>query len=202
MIRTTFMAVGLVSMSALAGCVTVNEAYTGLDNQAKREYLQYAGGKSPVLVRSVNSPFSEGEIPTAAIAAKYAKDAVTVSSVEFTENDAAAQQPQFRVVMVHDSAVTVSDHDICAADSSPPTTARAPGVLRIHSVFCSRDEPLAGTVVEGPAPRSLGDNAYEKMVRMAFENMFPTNDPREPNEGPIVTSLRTVPTVGFQPARL
>ena len=198
MIRAALTATGLTAMVMLAGCVTVNETYTGVDNESKRDYLHYAGGKTPVLVRSVNSPFGEGEVPTATIAARYAKDAISDSAVEFTSSDAAAGQPQFRVVMVFDSAVTVSDYDVCKADSMAPAAVRAPGALRIHSVFCSNDEPLAGTVVEGPAPKTLDSQGYEKMVHMAFENMFPTNDPRGPNEAPIVTSFNRAPSFGLR----
>jgi hypothetical protein len=198
MIRAALTATGLSALVMLAGCVTVNEAYTGFDNESKREYLHYAGGVTPVLVRAVNSPFGEGEVPTATIAALHAKDAISDSSVEFTSNAAAAGQPHFRVVMVFDPAVTVSDVDVCKADSVAPAAVRAPGALRIHSVFCSHDEPLAGTVVEGPAPKTLDDQAYVKMVRMAFENMFPTNDPRGPNEAPIVTSFNRAPSAGIR----
>jgi hypothetical protein len=119
MIRTTFTASALAAMVMLAGCVTVNETYTGVTNESKREYLEYAGGKTPVLVRAVNSPFSEGEIPTATIAAKHAKAAVNPSQVAFTASDAAASQPHFRVVMVFDPAITVSAHDVCKADVAP-----------------------------------------------------------------------------------
>jgi hypothetical protein len=49
-------------------------------------------------------------------------------------------------------------------------------------VFCSHDEPLAGTLVSGPAPSGLNDQAYIKMVHMAFGNMFPTNNPEGINE--------------------
>lgn len=198
MIRAALTATGLTAMVLLAGCVTVNETYTGVDNESKREYLQYAGGGTRVLVRAINSPFSEGALATAAVAARLAKDAVILSTIEFTENDTAAAQPHFRVVMVFDPAVTVSAYDVCKADTVPPAAVRAPGALRIHSVFCSRDEPLAGTVVEGPAPKSLDGQDYEKMVRMAFENMFPTNDPRGPNEGPFRVTLRLAPTIGFR----
>lgn len=198
MIRAALKATGLSALVMLAGCVTVNETYTGIDNQSKREYLHYAGGNTPVLLRAVNSPFSEGELPTAAVSARHAKDAVSNSTVEFTEKVGAAGQPHFRVVMVFDPAVTVSDYDVCKADSAPPVAVRASGALRIHSVFCSREEPLAGTVVEGPSPKSLDDQAYVKMVHMAFENMFPTNDIRDPNEGQFRTTLRLAPTIGFR----
>ncbi|MDG2285059.1 MAG: hypothetical protein P8N43_05985 [Alphaproteobacteria bacterium] len=198
MIRTTFTASALAAMVMLAGCVTVNETYTGVTNESKREFLEYAGGKTPVLVRAVNSPFSEGEVPTATIAAKHAKAAVNPSQVAFTAYDAAAAQPHFRVVMVFDPATTVSAHDVCKADVAPLVAERTPGELRIHSVFCSNDEPLAGTVVEGPAPKSLNDQAYVTMVRMAFENMFPTNDPEGPNERRLLTSFNLVPNFGFR----
>jgi hypothetical protein len=198
MIRAALTATGLSAMIMLAGCVTVNETYTGVANESKRDYLNYAGGETPVLVRAVNSPFSEGTLQTAAIAARHAKDAVTRSTVEFTENDQAAAQSHFRVVMVFDPAINVSAYDVCKADSKPPAAVRAPGELRIHSVFCSHDEPLAGTLVEGPTPKSLDDPAYVKMVHMAFENMFPTNDPEGPNERRFLTSLRVSPTFGFR----
>jgi hypothetical protein len=198
MIRTILTATGLSAMVMLAGCVTVNETYTGVANESKRDYLKYAGGETPVLVRAVNSPFGEGALQTAAVAARHAKDAVDVGTVEFTEDDAAAGQPHFRVVMVYDPAINVSAYDVCKADSVPSTAVRAPGELRIHSVFCSRDEPLAGTIVAGPAPKSLDDAAYEKLVRMAFENMFPTNDPEGPNERPFRTTLSLAPTIGFR----
>ncbi len=198
MIRTAFMATGLSALVLLAGCVTVNESYTGVGNASKRDYLTYAGGQSPVLVRAVNSPFREGELETAAVAARYAKNAVSHSPVEFTENDSAAKQPHFRVVMLFDPAINVSVYDVCKADSAAPKPSRVPGALRIHSAFCAREEPLAGTVVEGPAPKNLGDRDYEKMVRMAFENMFPTNDPDGPNERRFLTAFRLSPTPGFR----
>jgi hypothetical protein len=198
MFHKALTATSLAAMVMLAGCVTVNEDFTGVANESKRDYLKYAGGETPVLVRAVNSPFSEGEIPTAAIAARHAKGAVTEIAVDFTENDAAAAQSHFRVVMVFDPAVTVSASDVCKADSVAPAAVRAPGALRIHSVFCSRDEPLAGTIVEGPAPKSLNDYAYEKLVRMAFENMFPTNHPEGPNEPRFLSSLQLAPTIGFR----
>lgn len=189
---------GVALSGLLAGCVTVNEDYTGVNNEAKREFLKYAGGESPVLIRSVNSPFAEGELPTAAVSARHAKEAVFGTPVEFTEKLEAAGQPHFRVVMVFNSANTVSTYDICKADQSPPAVRASPGELRIHSAFCSREEPLAGTVVTGPAPKSLDDAAYTKMVEMAFNNMFPINDPEGPNERPVLTSLRLSPTIGFK----
>lgn len=198
MIRTILTATGLSAMVMLAGCVTVNETYTGVGNESKRDYLKYASSETPVLVRAVNSPFSEGALQTAATAARHAKDAVNVGTVEFTEDDTAAGQPHFRVVMLYDPAVNVSAYDVCKADSVPPIAVRSPGELRIHSVFCSRDEPLAGTTVAGPAPKSLDDAAYEKLVQMAFTNMFPTNDPEGPNEGRFRTTLRLAPTIGFR----
>lgn len=198
MIRKALTITGLAAFALLAGCVTVNETYTGVANESKRDYLNYAGGETPVLVRAVNSPFAEGEVETAAVAARFAKDAVTRSTVEFTEKDTAAAQPHFRVVMVFDPAINVSAYDVCKADGAAPKPDRAPGAMRIHSVFCARDEPLAGTLVEGPAPKSLTDQNYEKMVRMAFENMFPTNDPEGPNERRFLTSLRVAPTFGFR----
>jgi hypothetical protein len=198
MIRKALKVTGLGALALLAGCVTVNETYTGVANESKRDFLNYAGGETPVLVRAVNSPFSEGELKTAAVAARFAKDAVTRSTVEFTEVDSAAGQPHFRVVMVFDPAINVSAYDVCKADAAPPKPDRAPGAMRIHSVFCSNEEPLAGTLVEGPAPKNLGDQNYEKMVRMAFENMFPTNDPEGPNERRYLTSLRVAPTFGFR----
>jgi hypothetical protein len=196
--RITLMATGIAALTLLAGCVTVNESYTGVGNASKRDFLKYAGGESPVLVRAVNSPFSEGEVQTAAVAARLAKHAVTQSSVEFTEKDDAAKQPHFRIVMLFDPAINVSVHDVCKADGAAPKPNRAVGALRIHSAFCSHEEPLAGTVVEGPAPKSLHDANYEKMVRMAFENMFPTNDPDGPNERRFLTSFRFSPTPGFR----
>lgn len=198
MIRKAFKITGFGVLALLAGCVTVNETYTGVANESKRDFLNYAGGETPVLVRAVNSPFSEGAIETAAVAARLAKDAVTRSTVEFTELDSAAAQPHFRVVMVFDPAINVSAYDVCKADAAPPKPDRELGFMRIHSVFCARDEPLAGTLVEGPAPKSLNDRNYEKMVRMAFENMFPTNDPEGPNEPRFLTSFRVAPTFGFR----
>jgi hypothetical protein len=182
----------------LTGCVIVNESYTGVSNSSKRDYLTYAGGKSPVLIRAVNSPFAEGALATAAVSARHAREAIFGSPVEFTEKPEAAAQSHFRVVMVFNPAVTVSDYDVCKADQTPPRVSQTPGELRIHSTFCSRDEPLAGTIVTGPAPSSLNDAAYTKMVEMAFNNMFPINDPEGPNERPFLTSLRLAPTIGFR----
>jgi len=186
--RAGFAVAGFAAMTLLVGCVTVNESYTGVTNEAKRDYLAYAGGKTPVLVRAVNSPFNEGALRTAAVAASHAAEAIPASAVEFTENDKAAAQAQFRVVMVFDPAINVSPHDICKADAAAPAVSRAPGELRIYSVFCSHDEPLAGTLVSGPAPSGLNDQAYIKMVHMAFGNMFPTNDPEGANEPPVIPS--------------
>ena len=164
---------GAAVAGLLMGCVTVNKTYTGVSSTSKRDYLTYAGGKTPVLIRAVNSPFAEGALATAAVSARHAGPAIFGNPVEFTEKVEAAAQPQFRVVMVFNTADTVKTYDICKADRTPPAVTKTPGELRIHSAFCAREESMAGTVVTGPAPKSLKGATYTKMVEMAFNNMFP-----------------------------
>jgi len=196
MARGSRIFAAVAASALLAGCVTVNESYTGVNNTSKREFLNYAGGESPVLVTVVNAPFSQGATAMAEMAARLAEVSISESTVKFTADPALANQPHFRVVMVFDPPVTASVHDMCQADTSAPKVARSGGDMRIYSVFCAREEPLSGTEVRGPAPRSMMDANTEKMVRMAFENMFPLNDSDGPSEEPIRIVSAPVPSSG------
>ena len=176
---------GIVALVVLVGCVTVNETYTGVSNASKRDYLNYVGGNGPILITAVNVPFSEGVDQAMEVAARLASQSIAHNTVKFTVEKAKAHQPHFRVVMVFDLPAATSDYEICNADTRGAPVERISGEMRIFSVFCARGELLSGTRVRGPAPKTAADAGYEKIVRAAFENMFPYNDTEGSNEYPI-----------------
>jgi len=174
---------GMIALAVLAGCVTVNEVETGLSNASKRDYLDYVGGKGPILITAVNAPFSEGADQATEAAVRFAGQSIT--TVSFTDEKAKAHQPHFRIVMVFDLPVTMSDRDICKADTEGAPVERVTGEMRVFSVFCAREEQLSGTLVRGPAPKTAAAPDYEKILRAAFENMFPLNDTEASDEDPL-----------------
>ena len=167
---------------SLAGCLTVNDSYTGQTNTAKRGMLSYAGGDSPVLLRTLGPAFgADAGDGLAAATAAHASGAVPGMSTTFTSQAAAAGHPNFRVVVAFDPVPTVAAKDLCTAGEAPPPAAVTAGRMTLFMAFCTNDEALAGAEVEGPLPSGAEDPEYRRMVRAAVAAMFPARDPeREP----------------------
>jgi hypothetical protein len=188
----------LVAGFALGGCVIVRETISEVGAATKRDFLRYSGDKSPVLVTALNSPFREGPLSVAAIAAQHAGAAVAGTNVGFTEDASQARRPDFRLVLLFDPVNTISPRDICAAARAAPAAVIGAGELRLHAAFCLDDEPIAGALATGPLPDGPTDPAFEKLVRMTVAEMFPEQDRRGPGKQHYMTSIRFYPKPGFR----
>lgn len=189
---------GVMAVLTLSGCVTVRETLSDVGAATKRDFLQFSGNQSPVLIRAINSPFREDPRTVAAIVSRHAREAIAGAPVDFTEDANLARKPNFRLVFLFDPVSAVSPKDICSAERVPPHVTVTPGELHLHGAFCSDDEPIAGVLATGPAPKDLYDPAFAKLVRMTVAEMFPEQDRNGPRKQNFMTSLRFHPKPGFR----
>lgn len=188
----------LVIGATLSGCVTTNESLTGVSNPGKRAYLDHAAENGPVLVRVAKAPFKDPDSVAAAVA-RHGTGAVFGSTAAFTADHKSAEHPNFRVVVLFQPAVNATPGDVCANPATAPTAPDKASELSFLAAFCARDEPISGVHVSGPRPVDVNNPAFAKMVRAAFSDLFPHNNPdHDGKSGAVVlSSLQVFPSLRF-----
>lgn len=174
----TALVLGLVGLAA-AGCQTARNSYGSVDNEAKRDFMTYAGASSAVFVDVRSSPFPQGAPATAAKVAEVLTEGSYFGRVRFSEDASAAEQPHFRIVVAFDTPASLPPQSLCGSGLQALPAAPAAGVLTLHMAFCAREETLSAAIVTSPSARGLDDRRFSEAVHAAFIELFPRQQDRD-----------------------
>ncbi|MBT5263602.1 MAG: hypothetical protein HOL85_02130 [Rhodospirillaceae bacterium] len=170
----------LVAALSLSGCLISTDVYTGQSNTSKREFLSYAGARSPVFLDVI------GASNYAAAAARHASGSVPGLPTVFTAVRTEAGQPGFHVALALDAPANARLETLCAGTPIPPVQRRSSrGIL---AAFCAGGEPISGARAKIPSHSGPDDPEFARAVTMVMVEMFPINQPDRENQRQWITN--------------
>lgn len=163
----------LLTLLALAGCVTAQDTITNVDPAPRLRFLNFAGNASPVLMVSVNAPFQLPPEEVASRLAAMAEGSVSGSTVTYTANPVAAKLNNYRIVARFDAEQGSDTKEVCESAYGPAVAARYADRTNLFLAFCDSREPIAGARVSAPKLTGPSDPNLREMLRQGMKAMFP-----------------------------
>lgn len=180
-IRSRMMSAAAVfTVVLLGGCVVSMRGFSGVDNEAKREYLAYAAAETPVCLTLSGASFVDAQANASevtAAAAESASGAVFGSPARFTADCASTAHPEYRIVILANAAIVGSPDQLCEEDTFP--TRQTVGKLRLDAAFCAASEPLSTAWSEAPSPTGASDPVFQRMIHSMMNELFPIERDRD-----------------------
>lgn len=145
----------------LAACVTVIRGDGDTEGSAKRQMLQHAASRGPVLVETKGE---ERETPTLrSRMAEMANGALQDMDLTFTGDPAQAGDPEYRFVLAFNPAAGVTERDLC--QGGPSWVQKRTGETRLITSFCSGSGLIASSITTGPEVTDPDDPLLAEIVR-------------------------------------
>jgi len=184
MARKVITAGVVLSALLLSGCVTAMRGYSGVDNEGKRDYLNYAASNTPVCLTMSGAAFVDDKATPSeviAAAADYASGSIFGSPARFTADCASTAHPDYRIVILVNADIVGSPDQLC--EEEPVPVHQIAGKLRMDAAFCAKSEPLSTAWSQGPALTGTSDPVFRQMVRSVVSELFPIERDRDRNRG-------------------
>ncbi len=165
-----------LALLLLSGCVTAQDASTGVSSGPRLRFLNFAGYNSPVLMISVNAPFQLPAEEMAARLAEMAEGTVPGSDVTYTARPSAAKKSNYRIVARFDAEQGADAKDVCRSAAGPAVAARYADRTNLFMAFCDTEEPIAAARVSGSKLTGPSDPELRRMVSQGMKAMFPSRN--------------------------
>jgi len=184
-IKTRVLTAGaILSVVILSGCVTAMRGYSGVDNEGKRDYLNYAASKTPVCLTLSGAAFVDDKATASEVAvaaARHASGSILGSPARFTADCASTAYPDYRIVILANAAIVGSPDQLCKDEAI--ATRQTAGNLRLDAAFCAKSEVLSTAWSKASDPAGTSDPVFRQMIRSLMNELFPINRDRERGSG-------------------